>query len=90
VSVFRLADGTAVVRFEDVDIRNSPDPVLYLVPGRGKQTRDGGTRVGALKATRGSFNHTVPASFDLDQPFTVFIWCDRFAVPIANADQQPA
>lgn len=90
VSTFALADGSAVVRFEEVDIRGSPDPVLYLVPGRGKQTREGGTRVGPLKATKGSFNHAVPATFELDQPFTVFIWCERFAVPIANADQQDA
>lgn len=90
VSVFRLADGSAVVRFEDVDIRGSPDPVLYLVPGVDRRTRDGGLRVANLKGTKGSFNHPVPASFDLDQPFTVFIWCDRFAVPIANADQSRA
>lgn len=88
VSVFSLPDGSAVVRFEEVDIRGAPDPVLYLVPGPGKQTREGGTRVAALKATKGSFNHAIPASFDLDRSFTVFIWCDRFAVPIANADQQ--
>ncbi len=89
VSVFRLGDGTSIVRFEDVDIRNSPDPVLYLVPGRDRQTREGGIEVGKLKATKGTFNHTVPASFDLGQDFTVFIWCERFATPIANADQRP-
>lgn len=88
VSVFRLADGSAVVRFDEVDIRGAPDPVLYLVPGADRRTRDGGLRVANLKGTKGSFNHPVPASFDLDQPFTVFIWCDRFAVPIANADQR--
>lgn len=88
VSVYRLADGTAVVRFEEVDIRGAPDPVLYLVPGSDRRSRDGGVRVGPLKATKGSFNHTVPASFELDQPFTVFVWCDRFATPIANADQR--
>ncbi len=90
VSVFRLVDGSAVVRFEEVDIRGSPDPVLYLVPGADRRTRDGGLRVANLKGTKGSFNHPVPASFDLDQPFTVFIWCDRFTVPIANADQRRA
>lgn len=88
VSVYRLADGTAIVRFEEVDIRGAPDPVLYLVPGIDRRSRDGGVKVGPLKATKGSFNHTVPASFDLDQPLTVFVWCDRFATPIASADQR--
>lgn len=89
VAVFRLADGSHVVRFEDVDIRNSPDPVLYLLPGRDQKTRDGGTEVTKLKATKGSFTHELPAGFDVNRDFTVFIWCDRFTTPIANADQRP-
>jgi hypothetical protein len=90
VSVYRLEDGSAVVRFEDVDIKGAPDPVLYLVPGADQQDREGGAEIAALKATKGSFNHVVPADFDLSQPFTVFVWCERYATPIASADQRPA
>jgi hypothetical protein len=89
VTVHRLDDGTHVVRFEDVDIRGTPDPVLYLVPGHGARTREGGADLGSLKATRGTFHHEVPTDFDLDRDFSVFVWCGRFAVPIANADQRP-
>jgi hypothetical protein len=89
VSVFRQEDGSYFVRFEDVDIRGAPDPVLYLVPGRDRRSREGGTEIAPLKATRGSFNHTLPASFPFDGDFTVFVWCERYATPIAAADQQP-
>jgi len=85
VALYRLADGSHLVRFEDVAIEGSPDPVLWLVPGSDRESRDGGTKVGSLKATHGTFHHDVPASFDLTQDFTVFVWCDRFATPIAGA-----
>lgn len=85
VGLYRLADGSHVVQFEDVAIEGSPDPVLYLVPGRNQDSRDGGTRVADLKATHGTFHHVVPASFDLTKDFTVFVWCDRFTTPIARA-----
>ncbi len=88
VAVYRLADGSHLVRFEDVDIRNAPDPVLYLVPGRDRRSRDGGTEVAPLKATKGTFHHVVPASFDVTQDFTVFVWCERYTTPIAAASQR--
>lgn len=87
-SVWRLSDGSAIVRFDEIDLKGAPDPVLYLVPGADRRSREGGVEVAPLKATKGSFNHAVPPSFDLDQPFTVFIWCEQYAVPIANADQR--
>lgn len=89
VSVHRLADGSHVVRFDDIDVRGAPDPVLYLVPGRDQRTRDGGTEAGALRATKGSFNQAVPAGFDLTGDFTVFVWCEAFTTPIAFATQTP-
>jgi len=87
VAIYRLEDGSHIVRFEDVALEGAPDPVLWLVPGRDRRSRDGGLEVGPLKATHGSFNHAVPASFDVTQDFTVFIWCERYATPIANATQ---
>ncbi|HVE64611.1 MAG TPA: DM13 domain-containing protein [Mycobacteriales bacterium] len=87
VAVYRLEDGSHIVRFEDVALEGAPDPVLWLVPGRDQRSRDGGLEVAPLKATHGSFHHAVPQSFDVTQDFTVFIWCERYATPIANATQ---
>ncbi len=87
VAIYRLGDGSHIVRFEDVALEGAPDPVLWLVPGRDKRSRDGGLEVGPLKATHGSFHHVVPAGFDVTQDLTVFIWCERYATPIANATQ---
>lgn len=90
VAIFRLADGSHIVRFEEVALEGAPDPVLWLVPGRDQRSRTGGTEVGPLKATHGSFHHAVPAGFDVTQDLTVFVWCQRFATPIANSTQDRA
>lgn len=74
-----------VVRFQKVDIEGSVGPSVHLVPA-GKRRPDGGVRLGALKAERGSFFYTVPASVDLRRGWTVLVWCDPYDVPIAAAD----
>ena len=86
VSTYRLADGSYVVRFEDVDIGGTPDPEVYVLPGRDRTGKRGGTHLGALKAERGSFHYALPAAFR-DGDFTVLVWCERFAVDIAHATQ---
>jgi hypothetical protein len=88
VSVFRLANGELVVRFEDVAIEGSPDPVLYLVPRKDAESREGGRRIADLRATHGTFSHPIPSDWTTDGEWSVFIWCGQFAVPIATADQR--
>jgi hypothetical protein len=81
VELHRLADGSHVVRFEQVDIEGTPTPRVYVVPGADRE-RPGGAKLGGLKAERGSFNYVV------DEPtgtVTILVWCERFAVPIAGA-----
>ncbi len=89
-ALYRLADGTAFVRFEDIDVQNGPDYVVYLVPGADRRSPGAGVNLGALKGNQGTQNYAVPADVDLNAPQTVLIWCRGFAVPVAHATQSPA
>ena len=84
-ALYRLPDGSHLVRLEDIDIENGPDYHLYLVGDADARTPDGGTHLGALKGNRGSQNYEVPAGLPVDGDLTVLVWCRAFAVPVANA-----
>jgi hypothetical protein len=89
-ALFRLEDGTSLVRLEDIDVENGPDYRVHLVPGRGRQSPGGGVDLGALKGNKGSHNYAVPADVDLAAgDVTVLIWCRVFSVPVAAATQEP-
>jgi hypothetical protein len=84
-SIFRLPDGSHVVAFRDVSVSSVPDPVLYVVPGAGKESTDGGVRLGRFDGSRDRYE--IPAGVDVKAPITVLVWCQRFAVPVAGATQ---
>lgn len=48
-------------------------------------------RLDDLRANQGSHNYPVArdAEVDLTVAFTVLVWCERFAVPVANATSAP-
>lgn len=82
------ADRRFVLRLEeDTDIQNGPDLYVWLLP---TSDYEGGTPtdfidLGRLKGNLGGQNYDLPEGFDPDGPFTVLIWCRRFAVPFAAA-----
>jgi hypothetical protein len=89
-AVYRLADGSHVVRLEDIDIQSGPDYFVHLVPGADRENPGGGLDLGALKGNKGSQNYPIPPEVDVGGgQFTVLVWCRAFAVPVANATQQP-
>ena len=88
-ALYRLSDGTAFVRLEDIDVENGPDYVLFLVPGTDRRAPGAGVELGALKGNQGTQNYSVPEGVDIRAPQTVLIWCRAFAVPVANANQTP-
>jgi hypothetical protein len=83
--LLQLADGSRVVRLEDLDVEPGPDYFVVAVPGADRQRPDGGTRLHHLRGNKGNQNYPVPADLMLMRPFTVLIWCRAFAVPVAAA-----
>ena len=89
-TVYRLADGSRVLRLEDFFVLNGPDLHVWLVPvdplpnGFGL-TIEGYTDLGRLKGNVGDQNYDIPADLDLSQFKSVVIWCEPFGVPFAAA-----
>lgn len=94
VRLLRLADGTQVLRIEDLDTSNGPDLRVWLsdqpvIDGRdGWFVFDDGAYVelGRLKGNRGSQNYAVPPGTDLESLASVTIWCARFSVSFGAAE----
>ena len=77
--------GEVRLRFEQVAIEGTPTPSVHLVTP-GKRSPKGGLRLGGLKGEKGSFSYATPSGFDASRGWSVLVWCDRYAVPIAAAD----
>ncbi|MDT0345134.1 DM13 domain-containing protein [Streptomyces litchfieldiae] len=92
--VLRLADGSLVLRLEELDTSNGPDLHVWLTDAPVIEGRDGwhvfddGTYLsaGALKGNRGDQNYPLPADTDLDDFTSVSIWCARFSVSFGAAE----
>ncbi|MGW0186853.1 DM13 domain-containing protein [Streptomyces sp. NPDC003362] len=94
VKLVRLADGSHVVRLENLDTSNGPDLRVWLTDAPVKEGRagwhvfDDGTHVslGKLKGNKGSQNYPVPEDIDPSRYRSVTIWCDRFDVSFGAAE----
>nr|WSZ18865.1 DM13 domain-containing protein [Streptomyces canus] len=94
VKLVRLADGSHVVRLENLDTSNGPDLRVWLTDApvkegsAGWRVFDDGKYVslGKLKGNKGSQNYTVPADVDPSGFTSVSIWCDRFDVSFGAAE----
>lgn len=89
VDLYRAADGTYVLRFEDYDARSGPDVYLYLtknagdastaaVEGDGLRILVPGGANGGQATLRGNFNVDLPAGTDALAYGGITIWCDDF------------
>jgi hypothetical protein len=93
VIVLRLADGSRVVRIEDLRTSDGPRLKVWLaaapvIEGTGGWFVFGDARhvdLGELKGNIGSSNYPVPADVDLAALPSLTIWCDRFDVSFAAA-----
>lgn len=97
VRVLTLADGSRVLRLEDLDTTNGPDLRVWLTDQPVRTGRDGwfvfddGAYVdlGRLKGNQGSQNYVLPADVDLAAYRSVSVWCARFRVSFGAAALSP-
>ncbi|MDO9485686.1 MAG: DM13 domain-containing protein [Actinomycetota bacterium] len=94
--IISLADGSRVLRIENLDTSNGPDLKVWLTDApviegpSGWFVFDDGAYVdlGALKGNKGSQNYKIPAKANLSKLTSVTIWCDRFSVSFGAAELQ--
>ncbi|MFC4062977.1 DM13 domain-containing protein [Planomonospora corallina] len=91
--VLELADGSRVLRIEDLDTSDGPDLRVWLSDQPVKEGQEGWfnlddgehLELGELKGNKGDANYAIPAGADLDDLRTVTIWCRRFSVSFGAA-----
>jgi hypothetical protein len=96
VMILQLADGSRVLRLQDLRTSNGPLLRVWLADApvlagsEGWHVFDDGRYVdlGDLKGNIGSSNYPVPPEVDLAGLPSVSIWCDRFNVSFAAATLQ--
>ena len=93
-TIFKLADGQLVLRFEDFKVTNGPDLFVYLsghpaprTPGQ--LTEGGGLQVARLKANTGNQNYDLPDDLDLATFKSVVIYCKQFSTVFSTAELAP-
>ena len=94
-TIYRLDDGSRVLRLTDFATSNGPDVRVYVVAApdaRDNETvkKAGFVELGKLKGTDGDQNYVVPADIDLGTYRAVTIWCRRFGVNFGTAPLTPA
>jgi len=93
-TVYELADGMRVLRFEDFEVLNGPDLKVWLVPidpvpnTIGSEI-DGYLDLGPLKGNIGDQNYDLPAGLLLQDYRSVVVWCQPFRVPFSAAALNP-
>lgn len=88
--VYRLEDGSQVLRLENLDIFNGPALYVYAVAADDANDSDtvldaGFINLGPLKGNRGNQTYELPTGFDPAKYRSISVWCQRFSVNFATA-----
>lgn len=81
VEVVKEGNGYVVNLLDDFSFAKAPDPKIAL----GRNGYDKKTLMGLLKSTNGASSYKVPAGINADDYNEVWIWCEKFNVPLAVA-----
>ncbi len=94
-TIYRLEDGSQVLRLEDFRVTNGPDLRVLLAShpdpaSRDELTSQGYVELAKLKGNVGNQNYEIPESVDVSAQRSVVIYCARFRVIISGAPlEQP-
>lgn len=87
--LYRLTDGSHLLRLEEFKVTNGPDLAVYLVkhadPANPAQVTSGFLNLGKLKGNVGNQNYVIPAGTDLSEYNSAVIWCELFGVLFSTA-----
>jgi hypothetical protein len=94
-TIYRMGDGSHVLRFTNFDTSNGPDVHVYMVASDDAKDaatveRAGFVDLGSIKGNVGDQNYTLPSDLDLAKYRAVSIWCKRFSVNFGAAALKPA
>lgn len=82
-SVSRVDGRWVVTLDEDFSLDGAPDPEVGFGDGSGYVK---GTSLGKLQKLSGAQSYVVPASLDVGDYVQVYIWCEKFTVPLGHAN----
>ena len=89
VTLYRLADGTHLLRFEDFRVTNGPQLHVLLAnhaePVSSADLEEGYVDLGGLKGNVGSQNYEIAAGTAVDTVKSIVIYCKPFHVVFATA-----
>lgn len=70
-----------VVLGDDFKLDGAPDPKV----GLGKDGYDEGAKLGHLQKKKGTQKYAIPANLNPEDFNEIWIWCERFSVPLGVA-----
>ena len=82
VSVMKTGSGITVVLARDFKFDGAPDPKL----GFGKDGYVKATQFSVLKSNNGKQTYQIPADLDPADYNEVWVWCEKYAVPLGVAN----
>ena len=93
--VYRLEDGSHVLRLENLNVDNGPDLFVYAVAAgdafdSATVEEAGFVSAGPLKGNQGNQTYDLPAGFDPEVHGAITVWCQRFSGNFATAPLSPA
>jgi hypothetical protein len=93
-TIYRMGDGSRVLRFTSFSTSNGPDVHVYMVAS--DDAKDAATvqeagfiDLGVIKGNIGNQNYTLGSDVDLAKYRAVSIWCKRFSVNFGAAALRP-
>ena len=89
-TVYRLGDGSRVLRFTNFRTSNGPDVHVYIVAADDAKDhatvlQAGFVDLGVIKGNIGDQNYNIGPDLDLSKYRTVSVWCKRFSVNFGAA-----